>query len=514
MLTPEEYTALLSQDQIAFTEQVFNTVSPGTSYHDNWHIHCIVEHLQAVERGELKRLIVNIPPRSLKSISVTIAWTAWLLGRNPSNQIICASYSQALSTKHSVDTRLVIESPWYKQVFPNTIIAKDQNEKQKFQTTARGHRIATSIGGSATGEGGNILIFDDPIKPDEASSEVTRATTNDWLDQVFMTRLNDRNKGCVVGVMQRVHENDPSAHLQRKGMWHVLSLPAQFIKHTVISMGGRTWEKEEGEYLDSVRLGNQALVDLEKDLGAYAFAGQYMQSPAPIGGGEFKREWVQYYDNYAANFTAQGMNVYIMYDPANSKKNKENDEPDYTAMVVIGLANDNNYYILDLVRDRLNPTERVDILFELHKKWNKKSGKPPIVISEQYGMMTDNFYLKKRQDELNYRFGIKEVGGKIKKEDRIRKVIPLFEARRIYLPRKIVYSNIRNENVELVQEFVDKELLVFPVGRHDDILDAFSRIADTEVRASFPAIETLYLQPGQKVRDYLSSGENSDFMAW
>ena len=128
-------------------------------------------------------------------------------------------------------------------------------------------------------------------------------------------------------------------------------------------------------------------------------------------------------------------------------------------------------------------------------------------------MMTDNFFLKKRQDELNYRFAIKEVGGKIKKEDRIRKAIPLFESKRVFLPRKIIYSNIKGESVELVMKFVQEELEVFPVGRHDDLLDAFSRICDTEVRASFPAIETIYLQPGQSMRDYLG-GNNTDFMAW
>lgn len=513
MLAPEEYTALLSQDFIAFTEQVFNTVSPGVQYQDSWHIHCIAEHLQAMERREIKRLIINMPPRSLKSIMCTVSWTAWLMGKNPSEQIIAASYSQTLSTKHNVDTRLVIESEWYRAAFPNTAISKDQNEKQKFQTTARGHRIATSVGGSATGEGADTLIADDLIKPDEASSETVRTSTNDWLDQVFMTRGNDPATVRALLVMQRLHENDPSGHAKRKGHWHELILPAQFTKKTFITVGQREWIKEEGEYMHPSRLNNDVLNQLEKELGAYAFAGQYMQNPAPVGGGEFKTEWLQFYDSYAQNFTAHGMNVYIMYDPANSKKNKENDDPDFTAMVVIGLAKDNNYYILDLVRDRLNPTERIDLLFELHKKWSKKAGKPPIVVSEQYGMMTDNFFLKKRQEELNYRFALKEVGGKIKKEDRIRKAIPLFESKRVFLPRKIIYSNIKGESEELVMKFVKEELEVFPVGRHDDLLDAFSRICDTEVRASFPAIETIYLQPGQSMRDYLG-GNNTDFMAW
>ena len=283
-------------------------------------------------------------------------------------------------------------------------------------------------------------------------------------------------------------------------------------KKTIITVNNRTWEKEEGEYLHPTRLSHNTLLQLERELGAYAFAGQYMQNPAPIGGGEFRTEWLQYYDNYNQNFSVKPMNIYIMYDPANSKKNKENEDPDYTAIVVIGLHTDNNYYILDLVRDRLNPTERVDILFELHKKWNKKGGKSPIVVSEQYGMMTDNFYIKKKQDELNYRFGIVEVKGRVKKEDRIRKMIPLFESKRVFLPRKILYSNINGIQVELVQQFVKEELEVFPVGRHDDILDAFARICDEEVYANFPEVAQVYLEPGQTMRNYLNP--YNDYMAW
>lgn len=514
MLMEDDYIALLSTDQIAFTEECFRTVSPGDDYIDNWHIHCIIEHLQALERGEIKRLNINMPPRSLKSITCTIAWTAWLLGRRPSTQIIAASYSAALSTKHSVDTRLILESGWYKKVFPNTIIAKDQNEKAKFQTTERGHRIATSVGGSATGEGADFIISDDISKPDEAQSEVTRNTANEWHSQVLMSRFNNPREGRGLNVMQRLHENDLAGHLVNKG-WYSLILPAQFTRKTIIQIGRREWVKEEGEYLQPERMGNEVLNNLMTELGPYAFSGQYMQNPAPIGGGEFKSEHIQYYDNYAASFTAQGMNVYVLYDPANSKKARENDDPDYTAIMVVGLATDNNYYLLDIVRDRLNPTERVELLFELHQKWNKKSGKPPKVISEQYGMMTDNFYIKRKQAELNYRFHVQEVGGKMKKEDRIRRLIPLFESKRVFLPRKVIYASVNGKQHELVKQFVDEEMAVFPVGRHDDMLDALSRIVDEDVRAAFPQISVVYLQAGQSYRDVLNKGfDHNDPMSW
>lgn len=514
-ITNEELQAILATDQIAFTEQCFNTVSPGSQYMDNWHIHCIVEHLQAVERGEISRLIINMPPRCMKSITVSIAWPAWLMGRRPETQIIVASFGQSLSSKLSVDTRLIMESDWYREIFPYTVIAADQNEKSKFQTTKRGHRIATSVGGTITGEGGDYLILDDPIKPDESPSQTIRETTNNWISQTFLSRFNDRRKGKAVLVMQRLHENDPTAYLSANDGWHKLILPGYFEKSTTISIGERTWELQENDYLHEERMGPKEMDEALADLGMYGFCGQILQRPSPDGGGEFKAAWLQFYDNYSKTFSAMGMNIYILYDPANQKKNKQRSEPDYTAIVVVGLSPDNNYYVLDLVRDRMNPTERIEKLMLMHRKWNKKGGKPPKVVCEQYGMMTDSFYLKRRQDESNYRFKVIEVGGSMKKEDRIRKLIPIFESERLMLPRKILYDTVDGKSVELVKAFIDEELTVFPVGKHDDIIDALARILDPGVNATFPKEEILYLEPGQSKQDYLQgSYREDDFLTW
>jgi predicted phage terminase large subunit-like protein len=513
--TDEELIALLSQDQVAFTMQCFHTVDPAHKYMHNWHIEAIVEYLQAMERGEIRRLIINMPPRSLKSITCSVAWPAWLLGQNPSSQIITASYGHDLSIKHNVDTRLIVESPWYKAAFPDTIIAKDQNEKRKFQTTARGHRKATSVGGSVTGEGGDYLIADDLIKPDEALSEVIRNTSNAWLDQTFLTRENDPKTSRALIVMQRVHELDPTGHLLQKGGWEQLILPAFFDKRTIIEINNKKWICEEESYLHDERLGPDELDLKFKELGPYGYAGQYLQQPAPDGGGEFKKSYIQYYNNMSKKFTSRGMNVYILYDSANSKKDKDRIDPDYTAMVVVGLGSDNNYYILDLIRDRCNLTERVNKLMNLHLKWSRLSGKPPIVAVEQYGMMVDKFCIDKEMEERNYRFRCVEVKGSVKKEDRIRKLIPLFENQRVFLPRQILYDNLEGETVELVTSFIQEELLVFPVGKHDDMIDAFARILDNEVMARFPKVDVSYLEGGQTLKDlYAEEFDEDDIMSW
>jgi len=509
----EEYTAILANDQLAFTEQVFHQVSPGNEYISNWHIDCIVEHLQAVERGEILRLNVNMPPRELKSISITIAWTAWLLGRDPTRQIIAASYSHELATRHSTDTRLVIESEIFKQAFPDTKIARDQNQKDMFQTTQRGFRKATSVGGSILGMGADYLILDDPVKADEALSETIRNKTNAWIDQSFLTRQNKPGQSKVVLVMQRLHENDPAGHLIERGDWHNLILPAEFNKKTFIEVNNRKWRLDDGELLNPGRLTREVLDQKLSDLGPYGYAGQYQQNPAPVGGGEFKKSWISYYNNLSKNFTPQGMNIYILYDPANEKKKKQSDNPDFTAMMVIGMSNDNNYYLLDIVRDRLNPTERIQKLITLHKKWNKLSLKPPKVACEKYGMMTDSYYLRKAQADINYRFQVIEVGGIMKKEDRIRRLIPIFEAGRMYLPRKILYTTIEGDTIELVDKFIE-EMMTFPVGRHDDMLDALARVLDENVYASFPKVEMVLNRVRGSYRDELNNFREDDISTW
>ena len=166
--------AVLRQDLASFTAKAFHTVDPTTAYLENWHVRLICEHLEACARGEITRLIVNVPPRHLKSICVSVAWPAWLLGHDPAARIMAASYARALSVKHAQDCRLVVTAPWYRRIFPGLCLATDQNEKHKFQTTARGHRIATSVGGAATGEGADVLIVDDPHNPRQALSETQR----------------------------------------------------------------------------------------------------------------------------------------------------------------------------------------------------------------------------------------------------------------------------------------------------------------------------------------------------
>lgn len=287
-----------------FIPKVFETVDPGSRYLPNWHVDLMAEYLEAAATGSLRRLLINIPPRYLKSITVSVAWPAWLFGRDPSAQVMAASYAADLALQHSVDCRLVVTSDWYRHRYPRVLLTKDQNEKSRFQTTARGHRIATSVGGSATGSGGNFLIVDDPLNPKQAASDAQREHANTWFDQTFSTRLNDKRTGVIVVVMQRLHERDLTGHLLEQGGWEHLCIPAVAEGPTVHAFGRFAQSpvvRDDGDLLHPDREGPDEIADAQRRLGSYGFAGQYQQRPAPAEGGIIKRWWWRFWQPKGAN---------------------------------------------------------------------------------------------------------------------------------------------------------------------------------------------------------------------
>lgn len=477
--TSERNEAFLRRDLPIFTERVFTHVDPGAKYLHNWHIDLIAQYLLACQEGDIKRLIINIPPRHMKSISVAVAFPAWLLGHNPSEQIMCASYSQTLSESHSLNCRLVIESDWYKCVFPETRIVDDQNTKRKFVTTHRGFRVATSVGGTATGEGGNFLIVDDPISADNARSSIMREEANTWFDRTFSTRLNDKKKGCIIVIMQRLHEEDLTGHLLEKGGWEHLCLPLIAEEDSVIEKGTCRKFRQTGDLLHPERMGPEEIQMEKIALGAYGFAGQYQQRPSPEGGGKFRREWLMYYDAVMHDQFVK----YMLVDPAYSKTA----ESDYTAIWVIGAGSDGNLYALDIIRDKFNVREKEDIIFTLHQKYK------PQVWYETGGTQRDAHWLKQAMEDRNYRFPIYEAKCHrgLKKNDRIEGLLRYFSEGKIYLPRQLYKTDWTGKVVDVVEQFIQEEYLAFNAGKHDDMLDALSRICDITIQ-----------YPGQNNIDY------------
>ena len=218
----------------------------------------------------------------------------------------------------------------------------------------------------------------------------------------------------------------------------------------------------------------ETIAEKRRDMGPFTFSAQLLLNPIADGVQGFKRDWLRHYGDIKGSL---GMNNYMLVDPATARKR----DSDYTAIFVVGLHSDENYYVLDIVRDRLSLTERAEAVMRLHRKW-----KPLEVRYEQYGLMADTEYLRERMDRENYRFNLKEVGGQTAKVDRIRRLIPLFETGRVFLPEALTMVDREGRARDLVREFIEEEYAAFPVGLHDDMLDAFARIVDPDLPLSWP----------------------------
>lgn len=284
-----------------YVDRAWHVVEPASPFIPNWHVDAICDHLEAVSAGQIRRLIINIPPRCMKSLNVAVFWPTWDWARHPERRWVFASYAQNLSFRDSVKCRRLIDSAWYQERWGHVYqLTGDQNEKRKFENDRTGHRIATSVGGTATGEGGDIIVADDPHKVDEVESELMLAEPVDWWDGTMSTRLNDPETGAFVVVMQRVHESDLVGHLLDRGGFTHLCLPMEYEPaHPFL------WpddpRTQDGELLWPERVGASAVTELKEALGSYRAAGQLQQRPAPAEGGILKRAWWRWYGQPAGD---------------------------------------------------------------------------------------------------------------------------------------------------------------------------------------------------------------------
>ena len=494
-----------------FASRAFKSVEgPAALYEWNWHIECIAEHLEAVRRGEIRKLIVNIPPRTLKSYLVSCAFPAWVLGIDPWSKFIMTSFSKLLVEDHITNCKNIIKDDWYKRCFPDTIIDPKKDTSTDFKTTARGRYYGSGILGTITGKGADYLLCDDPLKPAEAPSDQVRTETNKAIRNTLFSRFNDPRVGRFILIMQRLHEDDPTGHLLQDQGYKLLNLPAEAVyRPVIVTLGTKYWTMKQGDLLFPARFSKKVLEEKRRDMLEYEYVGQYLQEPVSLAGGEFKDTWCNYYDR--SNINAKEMNTFILCDAAGGEetRKKKKKRSDFTTFMVIGMGPDNNYYLLDAVRDRLNPTERIDRLFELHRTWNGLTGKPPRVGYEEYGLMTDIHYIKKKQKALGYRFPVVKLGGRMNKEDRIRRMIPDLQTGRWWFPDSLLYTDMEGRTIDLVRELIRSEMGTFPRARYDDMLDALTRIYDTGIQAVFPKIKKSRVGTDYNSKPRGSSGYSS-----
>lgn len=339
--------ALLREDFGAFLRKAYLSIRGGDALAWNWHLDAIANRLDLIASGASQRLLVTMPPRNLKSIAISVAWVAWMLGKDPQRNFVCVSYSNELSAKLARDCLALMQQGWYRELFPRTILSAKRSASGDFETTAGGGRLATSVTGTLTGRGGDIIIIDDPIKPEEAHSETTRSFVNHWFQSTLASRLNDKATGAIVVVMQRLHQDDLAGTLLETGGWDQLSLPAIAIENELIPLGrGKCKHRWEGEILHPARESREVLLDLKRAMGSVDFEAQYQQQPVPVTGNIIKADWLK---TYPASFVPERPGRIVQsWDTAT----KDNSHADWSVCITAHVRH-REVRILDVYRERL-----------------------------------------------------------------------------------------------------------------------------------------------------------------
>ncbi|MGU3340924.1 phage terminase large subunit [Methylobacterium mesophilicum] len=448
----------LQRDLVTFTHRCFQTVVPGERFASNWHLDAIAHKLDEVRRGTIRRLIIAMPPRSLKSVCVSVALPAFVLGHDPARKIICVSYSEGLAGKHADDCRRVMTSEWYQALFPDTRIAR--STASEIVTTRRGVRLTTSVGGTLTGRGGNLIIVDDPIKAQDAMSEPAREEVKSWFSSTLLSRLDNKETDAIVVVMQRVHVDDLAGHLIAAGGWEVLTLPAIAEVDECVALGrGRVHHRRAGDALQPTRESAATLEALRAEIGSLAFSAQYQQAPVPAEGNLIRREWLRFYDDPPER--RPGDVLLLSWDTAM----KASETADYSVCTV-WLIRDDAHLLLDLVRERLDFPDLKRRAIALYERWRAQ-----ITLVEDKGSGTS---LLQELRALNLpAIAFQPSGDKVM---RMHAQSVQFEAGSVYLPRVASWFD------DLLSE-----LLAFPAGRHDDQVDSISQALEwAAARRSLP----------------------------
>lgn len=466
---PENPAAVLRElrrrDFLAFLERAWPHIHGGELMVHNWHVDALIHRLDLVAAGSSRRLIVNLPPRNGKSIIVSIAWVAWMLGRDPSLSFVCVSYStDQLSAKLARDCLLIMQSAWYRELFPKTVISPKRSAAHDFETTRGGGRLSTSVGGTLTGRGGDIIIIDDVIKPEDAFSETVREAVNEWFRRTLVSRLNDKSSGAIICVMQRLHQYDLCGMLLEGGGWDHLSLPATAEEDEQVSLTrGRIHHRRTGDILHPERESREVLEKQRADMGSIPYEAQYQQAPVPALGNVFKAAWLM---TWPDTFDPQGHGEIVQSWDTGIKTGDDNSH----SACVTALIKGKQVFIIDVWRGRLEFPDlkaKVITLARLH-------GAKTLLIEDK---ASGQQLIQTLRSETNH--GVPAPIGRTPDTDKFSRaqgVSSMVEAGQVLLPPEAHWLG----------EF-KAELLGFPSARSDDQVDAFSQLLDwVRQRWSYP----------------------------
>jgi predicted phage terminase large subunit-like protein len=432
-----------------FIRRVFQELSPGETYLPNWHIEAMAYVLTQVAEGKHVRQIITIPPRHLKSIATSVSLVAWMLGRDATKKIICASYSSDLARKLHADTRRVMNADWYRELFPGTVISKDTADD--LLTTKQGGRWATSVGGPMTGFGADLIIIDDPNKADDASSEVRLKSTHAWFQNTASTRLNDPKHGAIIVVQQRIHEDDLSGALLETGDWKHLNLPAIAMRSDIIRIGpNQVHQRQKGDVLHPERMPKEVLDEKAREMGSVAFATQYQQEPGPAGGSIVQLKWFPRYVDLPDLDELYDWIILQSWDTAHTLK----PHSAYSVCTTY-VYYEHRLYLLDVFRQKTDVPQLLHLIPTMTEQF-----KADRVVIERAGPVEGIIGQLRSQDPQRY-FYIKPI---LDKASRLQKVSWMIELGRVVLPKDAPW----------LPDF-ERELRYFPNGTYSDQVDSLSQ---------------------------------------
>lgn len=471
-----------------YIKGAWSVVEPKTPYVDNWHIDAMCDHLTAVSTGEIRYLIINIPPRHMKSLSVSVFWPTWEWTWRPETRWLTSSYGAGLATRDALKSRRLIQSNWYQENWGKVFqLTGDQNQKTRYENNRTGYRIATTVGGTGTGEGGDRILVDDALKQGDAHSEARRVAANEWWDQTMSTRGNDPKTAAWIVMGQRLHEQDlPGYILERmrrdEDDYELLIIPAEYEPTLYVtllgldveanqyqtSLGWNDPRTEPGELLWPERFSRDDIDKLKRKLGSMGTAAQLQQIPAPAEGALFRDEWWRFWIPKGAKLPPVRLKlsdgtyheapmVELPDDLEELLQSwdmsfKDLKESDYVVGGVWGKKGADRF-LLDQDRRRMDIVETLKAVRSMSANWPRALTK--LVEDKANGPAVVGLL----RSEIP---GLIEVTPQGSKVSRANAVIPTIESGNVYLPHPHV--------APWVYDYL-KEFRFFPVGANDDQVD-------------------------------------------
>jgi len=453
---------LAKRSLIDFVRQAWLIVEPGVPFVEGWHHTAICEHLEAVTRGEIRKLVISVPPEHSKSTIVARCWTAWAWIQNPSFDWLFSSYSAQRAIADSVACRNILESGWYRKHWGDLFhLTSDQNQKIRYTNSQQGERISMGLLGSGTGEHGDFVVCDDPHNiRDQWSPTRLEATVSTW-DQVMSRCVNDPRTSRHLIIMQRLHHRDLAAHCLKQGGYEYLMLPTQYdsTRSKATSIGWVDPRKKKDELLWPMRFGLDEIRDSKLRLGSRGFSSQHQQNPSAEEGAIFKRQYWRYYSNDPENIAATMDEVIQSWDMAF----KDEDTSSKVAGHIWGRKGANRY-LLDRICEHLDFVETIKALLRMTEKWPIASAK--LVEDKANGTAVISALKQRVTGLIPWPPKGKIMGSKIARASAMQ---PEAEAGNVWLPNP--------ERFPWVEEFIEY-CVSFPGGEYDDDIDAMTQAHD------------------------------------